>query len=85
MNYADEIFDELSRIGVSTNQHPYSGLMTDEMSIVYYSEGVSTPVVKVYDDYEWDLYDAPKLLELLQGVQGKPENIWSTIKGCIIG
>jgi hypothetical protein len=85
MNYADEIFDNLCRIGVSTNQRPYSGLMCDEMCIVYYSEGSPTPVVKVYDDYESDLYDAPMLLELLRGLQVEPENIWETIRGCVIG
>ena len=82
---ADEIFNELDRIGVSTNQQEYSGLMCDYQSVMI--EGSpDAVVVKIYDDHADAMYDGRKLLEFVKTLDSAslepnaPKNIWNLIR-----
>ena len=68
---------------LDTNCHPFSGLMADIHSI-------SQRTVTLYDDYVSGIYDAEKLLDILQNLKvgevslesEDPNNIWNLIAEC---
>jgi hypothetical protein len=83
----DSIFNEFNRLKVSTNQDPYSGLMTEYRSLLV--EGSpDVVVVKIYDDYAEGLYNGALVLEHLKTLspgdvelEGQsPLNIWQAIQ-----
>jgi hypothetical protein len=82
---ADQIFNEFDRLGVSTNQESYSGLMCDEMSVLKEGEPEVT-VVKIYDDSVSGFYDGQQVLNFIQSVESASlypddsENIWNLIR-----
>jgi hypothetical protein len=76
---ADEIFNQFDRIGVSTNQDAYSGLMCEYQNLLS-EDSLDTVVVKIYDDHADSLYDGQKVLDFLRGVESESlENIWELI------
>jgi hypothetical protein len=84
---ADKIVDEFDRLGVSTNQDAYSGLMADYQNLLV--EGRSEiVVVKIYDDYVDGLYNAVQLLAHLKTLASgdvdlesdSSINIWQSLK-----
>ena len=76
---ADEIFNEFQRLEVSTDDHPYAGLMTRVPNVV-----MDEPIVDIYDDYASGFYKARELLVGLKEMQPSdtsldsedPNNIW---------
>lgn len=86
---ADRIFDEFDRLGVSSNQDPYSGLAANYENLLV--EGhPEIVVVKIYDDYADGLYNAEMVLEHLKTLNpgdvdlgsDSLDNIWLIIKDC---
>jgi hypothetical protein len=84
---ADKIVDEFDRLGVSTNQNAYSGLMAEHQNLLV--EGRSEiVVVKIYDDYVDGLYNAVQLLAHLKTLASgdvdlesdSSINIWQSLK-----
>ena len=82
---ADKIFNEFDRLGVSTNQDSYSGLMCDYQSLLKEGEP-EVVLVKIYDDQVSALYDAQKVLDFAQAassaslVPDEAQNIWNLIR-----
>jgi hypothetical protein len=82
---ADRIFNELDRLGVSTNQDSYSGLMCDYMSVLKEGEP-DVIVVKIYDDDVSVVYDGKQVLDCVQSVDSASlvpdatDNIWNLIR-----
>jgi hypothetical protein len=88
MDLEDLIFNEFDRLNVSTNDHPYSGLMaTAENSAPDSAEGCDITVIKIYDDHASGFYSGGLLLEYLKGLQPEEvsldseshQNIWQHI------
>jgi hypothetical protein len=82
---ADEIFNQLDRLNVSTNQDVYSGLMCGYRNLLI--EGLpDAVVVEIYDDQAECLYYGQRVLEYLKNVVSatlepeSPENIWDLIR-----
>lgn len=84
---ADKIFNELDRLGISTNQNPYSGLMVDDENLLV--EGRPEVVaVKIYDDYADGVYDGNLVLSHLKTLSpGEVDldseslsNVWQSIQ-----
>ena len=81
---ADKIFNEFDRLGVSTNQDSYSGLMCDGQSLLIEGEP-DIIVVKIYDDSSSGLYNGKQVLEFLMGTteanltNNDTVNIWYLI------
>jgi hypothetical protein len=70
---ADEIVNEFQRLGVSTDENPYSGLMAEVPN-------TETYLVKVYDDYASGIYQAEPLLKHLKALSETTfEDIWQEI------
>jgi hypothetical protein len=85
----DAIFNELDRLGLSTNQDSFSGLMVvEENSAPYSPYGNDIEVVKIYDDHADGFYDGLNLLEFLKGLKvgevvlsgDTTDNVWQQIK-----
>ncbi|MGL5065872.1 MAG: hypothetical protein ACRC62_38380 [Microcoleus sp.] len=82
---ADKIFNEFDRLGVSTNQDAYSGLMCDYQSLLKEGEP-DVIVVKIYDDQADTLYDAQKVLGFVETLESaslvpdEAQNIWNLIR-----
>jgi hypothetical protein len=82
---ADEIYNQLDRLNISTNQDAYSGLMCGYRNLLI--EGLpDAVVVEIYDDQAEGLYYGQKVLEYLKNVGSatlepeSPENIWELIR-----
>jgi hypothetical protein len=75
------IFNEFDRLGVSTNQDPYSGLMVELSGVL---DSTQATVVKIYDDYESSFYTADTLFLFLVGLTKESlsgdMDIWELIK-----
>jgi len=54
--FAERIFDEFDRLGISTNQDPYSGLSVEPEAMA----------IKIYNDQGGCLYDGELVLSLLK-------------------
>lgn len=85
----DAIFNELDRLGLSTNQDSFSGLMAvEENSALYSPDGNEIEVVKIYDDHADGFYDGLKVLEFLKDLKvgevvlsgDTTDNVWQQIK-----
>ena len=83
---ADSIFNEFDRLGVSTNQDPYSGLMTEYRNLREEGlDGIS--LIKIYDDNASGLYVGEEVLEYLKSLalgdltlnSGSNSNVWTAI------
>jgi hypothetical protein len=88
LSIQDAIFNELDRLEISTNQDPFSGLMTaEENSAPYSPDGNDVKVVKVYDDYASGFYHGQNLLNFLKGLTigdvslegDSDKNIWEKL------
>jgi hypothetical protein len=89
LSTVDAIFNELDRLGLSTNQDPFSGLMTVvENSSPYSPDGNDIEVVKIYDDHTDGFYDGLEVLEFLKDLKvgevvlsgDTTDNVWEQIK-----
>jgi hypothetical protein len=89
LSTADAIFNELDRLGLSTNQDSFSGLMTvAENSAPYSPDGNEIEVVKIYDDHTDGFYDGLGVLEFLKDLKvgefvlsgDTTDNVWEQIK-----
>jgi hypothetical protein len=84
---ADKIFDEFDRLGVSTHQDAYSGLMAEHQNLLVEGQP-DVVVVKVYDDYADGLYNAELVLAHLATLapgdvdleSDSSINIWQSLK-----
>ena len=83
---ADSIFNEFDRLGVSTNQDPYSGLMTEYVNLR--KEGVDgISIIKIYDDNASRLYVGEEVLGHLKSLalgdltlnSESSSNVWTAI------
>lgn len=66
------IDEQLARLGLSTDEHPHSGIMSEAVSDLY--------LVKLYDDYFSGIYIAAHVADLLEAQESLDfEGFWDLI------